>query len=112
VSRRSMFSLALSSGVGISVLQFYYARVMSRSCCGVAELNGVIRSCEGFVALIRCTVQTTNWRHITRYGGEFTSNVVVAGEKRRVRVRGGTGRDRDWKTTVIVFVKAKETRSC
>ena len=51
-----MFSLALSSGVGISVLQFYYARVMSRSCCGVAELNGVIKSCEGFGALIRCTV--------------------------------------------------------
>jgi len=25
---------------------------MSRSCCGVAELNGVIKSCEGFGALV------------------------------------------------------------
>ena len=52
------------------------------SCCGIAELSGVMTSCEGFGAMIRCTASNyINWRHSTRYGGEFTSNEVVAGRK-------------------------------
>ena len=86
---------------------------MSRFCCGVVELDRVIKSCESFGALIRCTVSNYEIGGILR---DMAWNLQVTwswrGRKDVFVFVVGKRRNRDWKTSVIVFVKAKETRSC
>jgi hypothetical protein len=91
-----MFSLALSSWVGISLLAILLRPSHESLLLRVGRAEWGYQSCEGFGALFGAPpFQTT----------KLAAYYAIWRVKHKCR-------DRDWKTTVIVFVKAKETRSC